>query len=114
MESTVQSTACNRGPSVSDPNLLQEVALGDIWNVDETALQYRTTSSRSYVAFNSDGRGVKRSKEHIPVTPVVSAAGEKLTLQVIGKSKSPPALKDNEINKIFNVIYDHQSKVWQD
>jgi hypothetical protein len=67
--------------------LLEDVPLENIWNLDEPALQFHTTSSRSYVTINSDGRGVRRSKERITVTPIVSAADEKLILQVIGKSK---------------------------
>ena len=94
--------------------ILADVPLENIWNVDETALQYRTTSSRSYVTCNSDGRGVKRSKERITVTPIVSAAGEKLVVQVIGKSKSPLALKNININETYNVDYNHQSNAWQD
>ena len=68
-------------------SMLADVPMENIWNLDETALQYRTTSSRSYVTCNSDGRGVKRSKERITVTPIVNAAVEKMIVQVIGKSK---------------------------
>ncbi len=67
--------------------LLQNIPLCDIWNLDETTLQYRTTSSRSYVTSNFEGCGTKRSKEHVNITPTVSAAGEKFVRQVIGKSK---------------------------
>ena len=95
-------------------NMLLNVPLSNIFNADESALQYRTTSSRSYVTVNSDKRGVKRSKERMTFTPIISASGEKLELQVIGKSKSPRAMKGININKTFNVYYEHQSKAWQD
>ena len=93
---------------------LENVPLHHIWNIDETALQHRTTSSRYYMTINSDGRGVKRSKERLTVTPLVSGSGEKLTVQIIGKSKTPRALRGIEINRTYNVVYDHQSKAWQD
>ena len=64
-------------------NMLVGIPLKTIFNMDESALQHRMTSSRSYVTVNSDKRGVKRSKERITFTPMVSAAGEKLELQVI-------------------------------
>ena len=48
------------------------------------------------------------------MTPIVSAAGEKLVVQVMGKSKSPLALKNININETYNVDYNHQSNAWQD
>lgn len=93
---------------------LEGVPLECIFNIDESALLHRTTSSRSYVTVNSDNRGVKRSKERITFTPIVSASGEKLELQVIGKSKNPRAMKGIDINAVFGVHYEHQSKAWQD
>eukprot|EP00474_Spongospora_subterranea_P001549 CRZ02007.1 hypothetical protein [Spongospora subterranea] len=94
--------------------MLNDVELCNIWNIDESALQYRTTSSRSYVSVNSDGRGVKRSKDRLTITPIVSSAGEKMIIQVIEKSTQPRALKGFDINKTFDVVYDHQKKAWQD
>ena len=62
---------------------------------------------------NSDKRGVKRRKERITFTPVVSATGEKLELQVIGKSQFPRALKGIDISKKYGMVYDYQAKAWQ-
>ena len=64
-------------------------SLSNIVNLDEMGLLGPTTSSRSYVTIKNDERGVKSTKERITVTPVVTAAGDKLLLQVIGKSKCP-------------------------
>jgi DDE superfamily endonuclease len=94
--------------------LLEVVPIQNVWNLDETALQHKTTSSHSYVTINSDGRGVKCSKERITVTPIVSASGEKLIPQVIGKSKQPCVLRGIDIDKKYQVKYDFQSKAWQD
>jgi len=94
--------------------LLVDVPLDSIWNLDVAGLQHRTTSSRSFVTVNHDGRGVKRSKERITITPIVSAACEKMDIQLIGKSKSPRALKNVDIHATFGIDYMHQSKAWQD
>lgn len=95
-------------------NMFTGVPIEHIFNMHESALQYRTTSSRSYVTINSDMRGVRRSKERITFPPIVSASGEKLQLQVIGKSKSPRTLKSIDIDKKFGIFYDDQKKAWQD
>ena len=81
--------------------LLEDVPIQNIWNLDETALQHRSTSSHSYVTINNDGCGVKHSKEHIIVTLIVSASGEKLIPQVIGKSKQPCVLRVIDIDKKY-------------
>ena len=90
--------------------LLEDIPLQNIWNLDETPIQHRTTSLHSYMTINSDGCGVKRSKEHISVTLIVSASGEKLIPQVIGKSKQPCVLRGIDIGKKYQVKYDFQSK----
>jgi hypothetical protein len=51
------------------------------------------------MTINSDGCGVKCSKEHITVKPIVSTSGEKLIPQVIRKSKQPCVLKGIDIDK---------------
>jgi hypothetical protein len=94
--------------------LLEDIPIQNIWNLDETALQCRMTSSHSYVTINSDGCGVKCSKERITVTLIISASGEKLIPQVIGKSKQPCVLRGIDIDKKYQVKYDFQSKAWQD
>jgi hypothetical protein len=90
--------------------LLEDVPIQNIWNLDETTLQHKTTSSHSYVTINSDGRGVKCSKEHITVTLIASASGEKLIPQVIGKSKQSHVLNGIDTDKKYQVRYNFQSK----
>ena len=48
------------------------------------------------------------------MTTIVSASGEKLIPQVIGKSKRPCVLRGIDIDKKYQVKYDLQSKAWQD
>ncbi len=92
---------------------LEGVALENIWNVDETALLYKSTSTKSYVTTNADGRGVKRLKDRITVTPIVNAAGGKMALQVIGKRKTPRALRGVNVFEVFGIHYEAQKNAWQ-
>ena len=66
------------------------------------------------MTINSDGHGDQRSKDRITVTLIVSASGEKLIPQVIGKSKQPCVLRGIDIDKKYQVKYDFKSKAWQD
>ena len=66
------------------------------------------------MTINSDGCGIKHSKDCITVTPIVSMFGEKLIPQVIRKSKQPCVLKGIYIDKKYQVKYDIQSMAWQD
>lgn len=94
--------------------MLIDVPLKCIINIDESALQYHTTSSRLYFTSNSNGRGVKQSKDRTTVKLGVTASSETFTIQVITKSAHPQALKHIlNISKAFEIIYD-QPKVWQD
>jgi DDE superfamily endonuclease len=57
---------------------------------------------------------VLNAAKYITVKPIVSASGEKLIPQVIGKSKQPCVLRGIDIDKKYQVKYDFQSKEWQD
>lgn len=58
---------------------------------------------------------VKRSKDRITVPLGVSALGETFITQIITKSACTRTLKHiPDISKAFGIIYDHQSKTWQD
>ena len=94
--------------------LLEDIPLQSIWNLDETAIQHRITSLHSYMTINSDGCGIKHSKDCTVVKPIVSTSGEKLIPQVIRKSKQPCVLKGIDIDKKYQVKYDIQSMAWQD
>uniref|UniRef100_A0AAV1TN19 HTH CENPB-type domain-containing protein n=1 Tax=Peronospora matthiolae TaxID=2874970 RepID=A0AAV1TN19_9STRA len=71
-------------------DLLLTVSPTCIWNLDEVVLRHRTTSARLDSIVNMDAR----SLEHISVAMVLSASGEKLYLQVVGKDPLPDSLKD--------------------
>ncbi|GMF09170.1 unnamed protein product [Phytophthora lilii] len=84
--------------------LLLTVTPSCIWNIDELAMRHRTTSARLDSVVNMD----VRSLERISVAVAVSAAGEKLRLQVVGKDPSPDSLKDVDTLTTYGIQYrDH-------
>jgi predicted DNA-binding protein (UPF0251 family) len=85
-------------------DLLLTVPPACIWNVDELALRHRTTSARLDSVVNMDARSLER----VSVAMALSAAGEKLHLQVVGKDPSPASLKDIDALSAFGIQYrDH-------
>jgi len=83
----------------------------DIWNCDETALQYKNFSKKSYVAKDDDCKGTKQRKERITLLFCCSLLGKKYTPLIIGKSKSPRYLKNFNIQKI-NARYLNSKNSW--
>ncbi|KAK1945637.1 Tigger transposable element-derived protein 4 [Phytophthora citrophthora] len=85
-------------------DLLMSVAPACIWNLDELPLRHRTTSARLDTVINMD----VRSLERISVAMAVSASGEKLHLQVVGKDPTPDSIKDVDTLTTYGVQYrDH-------
>ncbi|RLN76852.1 hypothetical protein BBJ28_00001633 [Nothophytophthora sp. Chile5] len=89
---------------------LLEISPSCIWNLDELALRHRTTSARLDSIVNLDARSLER----ISVAMAVSAAGEKLQLQVVGKDPNPPSLKDVDALTAYEIQYRDQCRAWHD
>ncbi|ETK85144.1 hypothetical protein, variant 4 [Phytophthora nicotianae CJ01A1] len=84
--------------------MLMNVAPTCIWSLDELILRHRTTSARLDSVVNMD----VRSLERISVAMAVSASGEKLHLQVVGKDPNPDSIKDVDTLTTYGVQYrDH-------
>ncbi|KAF4042751.1 DDE superfamily endonuclease [Phytophthora infestans] len=84
--------------------ILMNVAPTCIWSLDELILRHRTTSARLDSVVNMD----VRSLERISVAMAVSASGEKLHLQVVGKDPNPESIKDVDTLATYGVQYrDH-------
>jgi DDE superfamily endonuclease/Tc5 transposase DNA-binding domain len=92
---------------------LEDFEIQDILNADETALFYKTVSSRTYKTAAEDSRNTKRSKERVTVMICVRADGRILKPQILHTAKSPRCLKNVNINQMFNVLYDTSQKGWQ-
>ncbi|KAE9011482.1 hypothetical protein PR003_g16699 [Phytophthora rubi] len=91
-------------------DLLLTVSASCIWNLDELALRHRTTSARLDSVVNMD----VRSLERISVLMAVSATGEKLHLQVVGKDPNPESLKDVDTLSTYGIHYRDHCRASQD
>lgn len=92
-------------------NVIKEKGLvpAQIYNADETGLYWRAMPTRTLASANEKtAPGYKISKDRITVLCCSNATGEdKLKLAVVGKSKSPRALKD--IKNLPVDYYNHRS-----
>lgn len=95
---------------------LRSFALHDIWNCDESGLQYNKQPAYSNVR-KEHGKvlaGVKLDKTRITTFHVTNADGsEKRKLLVIGRAQTPQAFRKNKIN-IHNlpITYWFNKKAW--
>lgn len=81
----------------------------DIFNADETGLYYRALPNRTYAIKGDPCKGTKTAKERITVLLACSAAGEKLTPLVIGRSAKPRCFRNKDI---LPVTYRNNRKAW--
>ncbi|TDH67141.1 hypothetical protein CCR75_001594 [Bremia lactucae] len=91
-------------------DVLINTAPNCIWCLDELTLRHRTTSIRPDTAVNMDAR----SLEGISVALAVSAMGEKLHLQVVGKNPMPESMKDVDTLTTYGVYYREQYRATHD
>lgn len=87
--------------------------LDEILNADETALFYKTVSSRTYKIASEDNKNTKRSKARVTVMVCASAGGTIYDLQVIHTAKQPRCLKNTNISSTYSVQYDVSQRGWQ-
>lgn len=92
--------------------VLAEYERQDIWNADESALFYRMQEAHTFAGVNEQVHGGKVNKARVTILVTVSAAGEKLPLLCIGKSKNPrwPVVMGKKANS--PVDYDSSKKGW--
>ena len=85
----------------------------NIYNLDETACFFKLLPNKTISAGDDEkGRGMKRSKARITVMICCNATGShKLPVLVIGKSKTPRALKNVKMNNMPSQ-YTHSKKAW--
>jgi DDE superfamily endonuclease len=84
-----------------------------IINADETALFYKTVSSRTYKIAAEDKTNTKRSKERVTVMMCIRADGRIFKPQILHTAKNPHCLKNLIMNEKLNVLYDTSQKGWQ-
>ncbi|KAI9912922.1 hypothetical protein PsorP6_005591 [Peronosclerospora sorghi] len=81
--------------------LLLTVSPSCIWNLDEITLRHRSTSMKLDSIVNMDARSLER----ISIAVAMSATGEKLYLQVVGKDPRPESLHDIDPLTSFGIQY---------
>ena len=97
------SLLCGESASVSQEvvddfsNRIPEITEGykpeDIFNMDESALFYRSLPNRSFAPKGSKSHGGRKRKDRITMVLCLSATGEKLMPWIIGRSAKPRALR---------------------
>ncbi|XP_055711347.1 jerky protein homolog-like [Phlebotomus papatasi] len=96
-------------------NIIEEddLILDQIYNADETGLNYRRLPNKTLVEKNRrSAPGFKVNKERVSVLACANATGlHKLPLFVIGKAQNPRAFK-NVDKSSFPVKYGHQASSW--
>lgn len=93
--------------------LVADYSPQQIYSADESGLNITLLPNKSFVAKDEKcAPGFKMSKERVTILACANAAGtHKLPLMLIGKSKKPRALKDENMN-CLPVFYRHQKKAW--
>lgn len=85
-----------------------------VYNTDETGLNFKMLPSKTLAALNESVAGTKLIKDRITVTPCSNADGtHKLPLFIIGKSKKPRAFKSINLSSL-PVYYRNQKSAWMD
>lgn len=98
-------------------NIIKEenLSLDQLYNCDETGLNYRMIPSKTLAARNeASAPGYKKSKDRVTILACSNATGgHKLPLLLIGKSAKPRAFKNVEISAL-PVLYKNQKNAWMD
>lgn len=95
---------------VTEHNLVAD----QIYNVDETGLNYKMLPKTTLAAKNELVLGTKLAKDRLTIATCSNASGNhKMPLFVIGKSKNPRAFK-NLNRATLPVYYRNQSSAWMD
>ena len=93
------------------PSVIAGYALEDVFNCDETGLNYRTLPTKSYVGAGDSRKGIKLQKDRLTVLVACSTTGERLPLLVIGKSANPRCFSGRS-KQSLGVTWRHNKKAW--
>lgn len=111
--SSDEAAACEYVNTFTDMILAENYSPQQIYNADETGLNFKSLPSKSLAAKEElTAPGFKMSKERVTVLACCNAAGtHKLPLMVIGKSAKPRAFKNINVNAL-PVYYRNSKKAW--
>eukprot|EP00058_Branchiostoma_floridae_P002180 XP_002587668.1 hypothetical protein BRAFLDRAFT_126732 [Branchiostoma floridae] len=93
------------------PQIIDGYAPQDVYNMDESGLFYRATSTKTLFVKGQKCSGGKQSKERLTIMLCANMVGDKEKPLVIGKSQTPRCFK--RINtKTLPVTYTNNKKAW--
>lgn len=93
------------------PGLISRYNPADIFNMDETGLNFKAFIPNRGFTTQKNRSGLKSSKERLTVALCVNMLGEFETPLVIGKAARPRALRHVKIDRL-SVRWTHNSKAW--
>ena len=99
----------------SFPEFAQAYSLDQIFNCDETGLNFRLLPAKTLAqSFEKSADGRKKSKDRVTLNLCSNASGTiKLPVHVIGKAKKPRCFKGVDV-KLLPVHYSGQKNAWMD
>ena len=104
-------TPVNVWSEISLPTLLYNYDVKDIYNADEFGLFHQCVPNKTCQLKSEKCSGGKLSKVRITGMASANAAGDKLLMFVIGKTRKPRCFKNV---KFLPCRYRHQKKSWMD
>lgn len=84
----------------------------DIFNIDETGLNYKQIPKKSYVQKGDTCKGGTNSKIRLTVCLFVNFAGHRENPIVIGSAKRPRSFGRIDIEKTHDIIWRHNKSSW--
>lgn len=84
----------------------------DIFNIDETGLNYRQIPKKSYVQKGDTCKGGTNSKIRLTVCLFVNFAGDRENPIVIGNAKKPRSFGRIDVEKTHNIMWRHNKTSW--
>ena len=97
------------------PKVIEGYTLGQIFNCDETGLNFRKMPGKTLISsFERGAEGRKESKDRVTINACANVTGSiKLPLLLIGKSKRPRCFRNINMSNI-NLTYMSQRNAWVD
>ena len=94
------------------PRIIGSYKPEDIYNLDETGLYFRATTTKSLVLPKDTAHGIKQDKSGLTLMVCTFMLGEKEKLLLIWKSEKPRALKGADMSKLPVVYKGHIFCSW--
>ena len=108
--SSVDAAVVDEWRSKKVPHLTKEFSPNNLYNINETGLFWRLLPSQTMAFLNEKVKGGKQSKDRITVLVGGNAAGDKLPLLAIGRSKSQRCFPKDQSK--LPLVYKNNKQSW--